>query len=89
LDSARAFGIGTIHLQTAGAAGSQGGQAELLIYGVKDLEGMKEMILESVVRSGDAMRYSKKGKPGDGTSSPDMMLSELVKIRRLIEEHRK
>jgi membrane protein YdbS with pleckstrin-like domain len=85
----RAFGIGTIHLQTAGASGSQGGQAELLIYGIKDLDGIKEMIMASVVRLRDADRPTVHKEAGEDASAQGMLLAELVRIRKLIEDHRK
>lgn len=44
----RWLGIGTIHCQTAGFAGPQGQRAELRLLGLKDLEGVKEMIRANV-----------------------------------------
>ena len=44
----RKFGLGTIHVQTAGAGGAQGAQAELRMIGIKDFEGLKNIIMEGV-----------------------------------------
>ena len=44
----RMLNIGTIHVQTAGAGGTQGAQAELTLLGVRDLEGLKDTIMERV-----------------------------------------
>lgn len=40
----RYFGIGSIHCQTAGAGGSQGARAELVLQGIRDLDGTKAAI---------------------------------------------
>ena len=44
----RMFNIGTIYVQTAGAGGAPGAQAELKLLGVRDLEGLKDTIMERV-----------------------------------------
>ena len=44
----RMFNLGTIHCQTAGAAGPQGQKAELKLVGISDLEGVKETIREKI-----------------------------------------
>lgn len=44
----RMYRIGTIHVQTAGAGGAQGAQAELRLNGVRDLKGLKDIIMEGV-----------------------------------------
>lgn len=78
----RAYGIGNIHLQTAGAAGSQGGPAELVIYGVKDLEGFKERVIDSIA--------TMKRPEGQRTEAEtlELILGELSEIRRLAEDRK-
>jgi membrane protein YdbS with pleckstrin-like domain len=44
----RALGIGVIHVQTAGAGGQQGQKAELKINGVKNLDELRDKILENI-----------------------------------------
>lgn len=44
----RHYGIGTIHVQTAGAGGAQGGSAELTMSGVRNIEHIKDIIMEGV-----------------------------------------
>lgn len=50
----RAFGIGKLHCQTAGVAGPQGQMAELKLMGIKNLEEVKNHILDRIaaVRKG-------------------------------------
>ncbi len=76
----RAYGIGNLHLQTAGAAGSQGGPAELVIYGVRDLEGLKETIMNSIA-SVKVTEEERAGRPERETL--ELILGELSEIRRL------
>jgi len=40
----RKYGIGNIHCQTAGFGGAQGSKAELVLMGIRDLEGVKTEI---------------------------------------------
>ena len=44
----RIFNIGTIHIQTAGAGGAPGAQAELRLLGIRDTDGLKDTIMERV-----------------------------------------
>ena len=46
----RVFDIGTVHVQTAGAGGLEGAGAELTMLGVRDLNGLRNTILERVSR---------------------------------------
>ena len=81
----RAYGIGNLHLQTAGAAGSQGGPAELVIYGVKDLEGFKETIMDRI-----ATVKRPEGRRTERTEAEtlELILGELSEIRRLTEDRK-
>lgn len=78
----RAYGIGNLHLQTAGASGSQGGPAELVIYGVSDLEGLKGTIMDHIasVKRPDARRTERSE-----TETLESILGELSAVRRLME----
>lgn len=44
----RKFGVGYLHCQTAGAGGQQGARAELKMEGIRDLEGIKDLIMERI-----------------------------------------
>jgi len=83
----RAFGIGTIHVQTAGAGGSQGGQAEMLFQGIDDLEGLRDRLQASSVETGRERKV--EGPDGAQRGSIAPILEELTRIRRLLESHRK
>ena len=81
----RAFGIGTVHVQTAGSGGSQGGQAELLLQGIEDLDGLRDRLL---VHSREEGRTPGGEGQTDAISS-EGVLEELTRIRRLLENLRK
>jgi membrane protein YdbS with pleckstrin-like domain len=83
----RAFGIGTVHVQTAGAGGSQGGQAELLLQGIDDLEGVRDRLLARAVETGPDLEVKRTQAALHGSSEP--ILEELSRIRRLLESYRK
>ncbi len=80
----RLFGIGTIHVQTAGAGGSQGGQAELLLQGIEDLEGLRDQLLARAVGT-----MPDAGARDASTASDGSVLEELRRIRQILEAHRK
>jgi|GEM_PF-422246 len=44
----RKFGVGYLHCQTAGAGGQQGARAELKMEGIRDLEGIRDQIMERI-----------------------------------------
>jgi membrane protein YdbS with pleckstrin-like domain len=46
----RLFGISNIHCQTAGASGSQGARAELVLMGIRDSEQLKDTIQSRITR---------------------------------------
>ena len=81
----RAYGIGDLHLQTAGAAGSQGGPAELVIHGVKDLEGLKENIMDRIAT---VKRPDDRRTEHSETETLELILGELREIRRLTEDRK-
>ena len=78
----RAFGIGNLHVQTAGASASQGGAAELVIYGVRDLEGLREKIMDSITSARDQQPLHPETSRADTLG---LILDELRAIRRLAE----
>lgn len=81
----RAFGIGTVHVQTAGAGGSQAGQAELLLQGIEGLEDLRDRLLARSIETGGSTTAERTADAADTGS----MLEELRGIRRLLEQHRK
>ena len=44
----RMFDIGTIHVQTAGAGGQEAAKAELKLVGMRELDGLKDTIMEQI-----------------------------------------
>jgi membrane protein YdbS with pleckstrin-like domain len=76
----RRFGIGTIRVQTAGLGGSQGSIAELKMAGMRDLDGVRDLIMEKVM----ARTASPEASP-QGASSLEL-LSEISKEIRLLRK---
>ena len=86
----RMFGIGTINVQTAGAGGQQGAQPELKLLGVRDLEGVKDSIMERVrgyTISGSGEVKEKAAEVSD-SEILGRMLEELTAIREVLEKKR-
>ena len=83
----RLFNIGTIHVQTAGAAGKQGEKAELKLAGIRDLEKVREVIIENIkdLNYPGSGRTKKEIPSGDETVSKDI-LSELRDIKDILKE---
>lgn len=83
----RIFGIGTIHVQTAGAGGAQGAQAELKLLGVRDLDEVKDAIMVRV--RGYTISRPEQVKERVPEESDlkifRRMLEELTAIRKLLE----
>jgi membrane protein YdbS with pleckstrin-like domain len=95
----RVLGIGVIHVQTAGAGGQQGQKAELKINGVKNLDELRDKILESIktYHLNKTQEIEKPLlKPGDrvfqkkdidvSTRLLGEILEELSSIRKQIED---
>ncbi len=84
----RAFHIGTINLQTAGAGGSQGSRAELRLMGIHQLEAVKETIRERI-RAYDKVKVPPQPvePPAEKTEPPvlQQILLELQAIRELLK----
>ena len=86
----RHYKIGTIHVQTAGAAGKQGEKAELKLAGIRDLEKVREVIVENIRKlnySGPSERKGIETASGERNVLEDM-LSELKDIKDLLEKNR-
>jgi len=85
----RMMDIATIHVQTAGAGGAQGAQAELRLTGVKDFKDLKRIVTERarVVGRASAPPPSEPAPPeGSQKEILQSMLQELQSIRELLEE---
>jgi len=84
----RMFNIGTIYVQTAGAGGAPGAQAELKLLGVRDLEGLKDTIMERV--RGYTISEPEKVKKEVVQESDSVifkkMLRELTAIHEALEK---
>jgi uncharacterized membrane protein YdbT with pleckstrin-like domain len=89
----RMFNIGIIHIQTAGAGGAPAAIAEQRFRGVRDLEGLKDTIMERVkmerVKGYTIPRPEEiKKEVADESDSEILkrMLKELVAIREVLEK---
>ncbi|MFB0517988.1 MAG: PH domain-containing protein [Acidobacteriota bacterium] len=84
----RMFNIGTIHVQTAGAAGPEGGKAELKMMGVRDLSGLKDVIMEGVKGYIISRSEGAKGVVMEIGESDTLgrILEEITTIRGLMEK---
>ena len=84
----RMFNIGTMHVQTAGAGGPQGRQAELKLLGVRDLDGLKDTIMERVSGYTISRPEDVKKEVAEESDSEILrhMLKELTAIRGVLEK---
>jgi len=80
----RKFGVGTIHVQTAGYSGQQGQRAELKINGIKDTIKIRDIIIENIrnyEKGFEAVRTIDKNKElqiSDNLDSQSMILKEIL-----------
>ncbi len=83
----RLYNIGTIHVQTAGASGKQGEKAELKLAGIRDLEKVREVIIENIkdLNYPVSGRLKKELPSGGETFSRDI-LNELRDIKDILKE---
>ncbi|MFC6976555.1 PH domain-containing protein [Halomicroarcula sp. GCM10025709] len=83
----RLVSAGSVGIHTAGYGGQMG--AELTISGVSDYEAIKEQILDRV-RERPAKATESEDEPAivGTTTSTDEVVSELRRIRELLEQHR-
>ena len=77
----RMYRIGTIHVQTAGAGGAQGAQAELRLNGVRDLKGLKDIIMEGV----RGHKSIQPDKTEDYINDSEILRSILEELRAIHE----
>ncbi|MBA7575232.1 hypothetical protein ES708_17053 [subsurface metagenome] len=75
----RKYGLGTVHVQTAGAGGAQGAVAELRLDGVTDYERLKEIIMAGVL--GVSPQITKDSAPIN--SDTDVMLQMLAELKAI------
>jgi len=78
----RLYGLGTLHIQTAGAGGADGARAEVVMSGLKDLDGPKDMIMARV--SG----YSPQTNPIERTVSETPQAADGDTLGLILEELR-
>jgi len=86
----RMFNIGTIHVQTAGAGGTQGTLAELRLLGIKNLQGLKNTIMNKIKESTLSRSNQPKEtveKPENNTEILQGIWEELKIIRKNIEKN--
>lgn len=80
----RMFNLGTIHIQTAGAGGQQGGQAELILYGIKELDKVKNLIMERAdgKKPEQPTNIAKDSEINENSDIFQLILKELKAIRK-------
>lgn len=83
----RLFGIGTIHVQTAGASGQQTAKAELRMLGISNLQEVKERIMERIKAFTLSSTVQAKVEPAGQTELQVLegILNELVAIRSVLQ----
>ncbi len=86
----RHYNIGTIHVQTAGAAGSQGEKAELRMHGIRELDRVRNAIIVRVRNSSyrPGVMGEPEGKilPVENVSILKDILKELKEIKNVIKK---
>ena len=84
----RYYNIGTMHVQTAGAAGKQGEKAELKLSGIRELDKVRETIIENIkdlnYPAGDRKKSRTEEPAGTDTIFKDI-LSELKGIKDILK----
>jgi len=79
----RHFGIATIHIQTAGAGGQQGGRAELRMAGVRDADGIRERILSRLRPVTPAAQTNGADATPEKRDEAELLAAILDEIREL------
>ena len=82
----RLYGFSTIHIQTAGTSGGRqsGMPAELVMYGIRDFEATKDIIMSHLGTPGAIVNTHPE--PTDDLSIQKAMLIELTAIRKAVEK---
>ena len=85
----RYYNIGTIHVQTAGAAGKQGEKAELKLAGIRELEKVRKVIVDNIkdINYPDLERRKKEVSTRESTVFENI-LNELKDIKELLGKNR-
>ena len=85
----RMYNVGKIHVQTAGAGGAQGAQAELRMNGVRELERLKDIIMDGVKGYQSFKNASQPEKKSINISDSEILqsiLNELKAIHKMLEK---
>lgn len=86
----RKYDIGTVHVQTAGSAGKQGEKAELRMYGIRELERVRKVIIDKVRNSSyypaGEVKLGVEGIQIEKISIFKDMLMELKEIKGLLQK---
>lgn len=85
----RMVDVATIHVQTAGAGGAQGTQAELRLTGVKDFQDLKQIVTERARAEGRGTAPPPSEPAASEGSQKEILqsiLQELKAMRELLEE---
>lgn len=80
----RSFGIASVKIQTAGYSAASGRSSEIKIEGMRNFEELREIII-GFVRGKKPVAV----EAYDDGDSESRVVSELVKIRKLLEKKRK
>ncbi len=83
----RSLNIGKIHIQTAGAGGAAGAQAEMALVGIRDFEGLKSTIMERFrgYSTSGVVEVPKDAEVGNKMDVLNNILKELTAIREVLE----
>lgn len=82
----RLYGVGSVHVQTAGSSYAQGGAAELTFFGVRNLEGVREAIMSRVKAAGGGAPRPAGPERAAPADTQERMLAELKAIRAALEK---
>jgi hypothetical protein len=77
------FGLSHLKIQTAGASGTQGVPAELIMTGIRDIEALKDKIIS---RMGSPVSVRAPQEATDDISIQKAILAELTAIRKAVEK---
>ena len=97
----RKYGVGYLHCQTAGAGGQQGSRAELKMEGIRDLERIRDLIMERIrgvqvtqagatvsraaEATGSALSASEMASSQAAAPEADVMADMLAELRAIRE----
>lgn len=84
----RHFNVASLKIQTAGYSGANQRGSEIRLDGIEDFEGLREFIM-NLVRGRAPVAVEAYGKRAPAEAADSDVLSELVKIRKLLEGGRR